>query len=79
MTKILIERSWIGINRGRFSHLEHTTHSLVRDYLLAFCLVFLVLEVRHNSYWRISLGIYGVSLMEGLQLGYDYAFFMICK
>jgi hypothetical protein len=51
----------------------------MRDYLLAFCLVFLVLEVRRNSYWRISLGIYGVSLMEGLQLGFDYAFFMICK
>jgi hypothetical protein len=68
------------ILRMFFPHLNITqTHSLVRDYLLAFCLVFLVFQVRRNSSWRISLGIYGVSLKEGLQLGFDYAFFMICK
>jgi hypothetical protein len=45
-------------------HFKHNiTHSLVRDQLLVFVLVFLLLEVRRNSYWRIILGMYGVSLI----------------
>jgi hypothetical protein len=67
------------ILRTFFPHFkEHNSLSCER-LSFSLCLVFLVFQVRRNSSWRISLGIYGVSLKEGLQLGFDYAFFMICK
>jgi hypothetical protein len=64
-----------------FPSFEHNiTHSLVRDSSCALLLGnFGVLSEALLFLRRISLGIYGVSLKEGLQLGFDYAFFMTCK
>jgi hypothetical protein len=55
-----------------FGH--NTTHSLVRSYFLRPTRVILVFKVRRTCSWRIFLGIYGISLKEGLQLGFAHAF-----